>query len=63
MDALKEVNNVKTIFLYKNCQLIRYNQIEDKCVDAIGRMKIEIWECFKKESIRNDELFAVFLCF
>lgn len=63
MDALKGGSTVKTVFYYNNCQLISDNEIEDKSVDAIGRMKIETWECFKKKSFRNDEVFAVCLCF
>jgi hypothetical protein len=40
MDALEGVSIVKTVFYYKNYQLISDTEIEDKSVDPIGGMKI-----------------------
>ena len=59
MDALKEGNTVRAVFYYKDCQMISDNEIEEEGVDAIGGMKIETWEFFAKNSIRNKEAFVV----
>lgn len=59
LDALKAGKEVKVVIHYAGCQLISNNEIEEKSPDAIGGMKIETWEYFAENSVRNKVAFLV----
>lgn len=59
MDAFQQAKEVKAVFHYAKCQFISDNEIQDKIPDAIGGMKLDVYEYFAKGAVRNKEAFVV----
>lgn len=59
MEALNSGKNVRTVFHYKECQLISDNEVQEKIPDAIGGMSIDVYEYFAEGAVRNKEAFVV----
>lgn len=60
LNSLKAGKNVTCVFFYEKCQLITDNQIKDKSPEAIGGFKIDAWEYFAANSVRNKNAFVSF---
>jgi len=59
MIALNSGEQVRAVFHYAKCTLIRDNEIQEKIPDAVGGMNIDVYEYFAKNAIRNDKPFVV----
>ena len=59
LTAIKGGNHVSMIFYYAKCELISDNEKQEKVPDAIGGMKLDVFEYFAPNSIKNKEAFLV----
>lgn len=59
MEYLKAGQEVNVVLHYAKCQLISDNEIIDDVPDAIGGMKIDVWEYFAPMVVRNKKAFVV----
>ena len=59
MDYLKKGADVNVVLYYEKCQLISDNEIVEKVPQAIGGMKLDVWEYFAPQSVHNEKAFLV----
>lgn len=59
MEFLKKGNEVNVVLHYAECQLISDNEIVEKVPDAIGGMKLDVWEYFAPMVVHNEKAFLV----
>lgn len=57
--AVKAGNHVSMVFYYAKCELISDNEKQEKVPDAVGGMKLDVFEYFAPNSIKNKEAFLV----
>jgi len=56
---LKSGNRVSMVFYYAKCELISDNEKQEKVPDAIGGMKLDVFEYFAPNAVKNKEAFLV----
>ncbi len=59
MDFLKNGNEVNLVLYYAKCELISDNEVVEKVPDAIGGMKLDVWEYFAPMVVHNEKAFLV----
>lgn len=59
MDFLKRGNEVNVVLHYAKCELISDNEVVEKVPDAIGGMKLDVWEYFAPMVVHNERAFIV----
>jgi methionine synthase II (cobalamin-independent) len=60
MDALKTGKEVRMVVYYSKCKQISDNEEKEKSPDAIGGMKIDVYEYFAQNAVKNKKAFVVF---
>lgn len=59
MNALKSGNQINMVFYYAKCELISDNEKQEKIPDAVGGMKLDVFEYFAPNAVKNKEAFLV----
>jgi hypothetical protein len=59
MNALKSGNHINMVFYYAKCELISDNEKQEKIPDAVGGMKLDVFEYFAPNAVKNKEAFLV----
>ncbi|MBS3740748.1 MAG: hypothetical protein KGY75_00860 [Candidatus Cloacimonetes bacterium] len=60
MENLNRGEEVKVVVHYGDCKLISDNEVQDRSPQAIGGMKIHVFEYFAKGAVGNTQAFVAF---
>jgi hypothetical protein len=58
MDALNAGKNVNVVIHYEKCDLYMDGKKQEKSMDAIGGMPLDVYEYFAPNTIRNEHAFV-----